>query len=264
MALKDFFILDATVVHHRFFPLVNKFIYRLYYLILPVKALEKKELKIAVNRFSVHSFYYCDHGYRDERAPSLWLRDILKRYQLDKIIDFDSTLLVTFPRIFGFVFNPVSFWLCYDREKRLRTVVYEVNNTFGESHSYITFAAGYDPIGEEDLLRTEKLFHVSPFLEREGHYTFRIKKTEEMFGAWIDFYDNIDHRKLTTSLSGKIFTARQGDLQKYLKKMPFVTLKAIFLIHFQAIGLLLKRVKYINKPAQMDTRVSPSQNLDRE
>jgi uncharacterized protein len=250
-------IFFGKVMHKRMFPKVNAFTYGIYYLALPLSKIQG--LKIPLNRFGFLSFYAKDHGYRDERSLTDWARGILAHYDVTEANG--EIILVCMPRIFGYVFNPVSFWLCLDQKGSLRAVICEVNNTFGESHAYLCRHEDLRPIVKEDVLKAEKLFHVSPFLEREGHYKFRFHYTPENFGAWIDFYDARGEKKLLTSLLGQFQPMSPKSLRHAFWGYPLVTFKTIALIHFQAIKLLSKGIRHIKKPVQKQQRLSTSQNI---
>ena len=120
-------------MHGRLFPKRNSFTYGIYYLSLPLSKL--KNLPISYNRFGPLSFYDRDHGHCDGSTLENWARDILKTYNITKA-DGEMTL-ICMPRVFGYVFNPVSFWLCRDKDQKLRAVLCEVHNTFGQRHTYI-------------------------------------------------------------------------------------------------------------------------------
>lgn len=250
-------LLTAKVMHKRLFPKENGFHYGIYYYALPLSGLA--ELPVKVNKPAMVSFYERDHGYHDGSDLKLWARNILNDYNITKADG--EIVLVTMPRILGYVFNPVSFWLCYDETHKLRAVISEVHNTFGEVHSYLCAHEDQRVIEREDVLTAQKLFHVSPFLEREGHYTFRFDVRPETFGVWIDFYDVEGRKKLVTSLLGKLQPLTPKAVRRAFWGHPLVTLKAIFLIHWQAVKLLAKGIKYIPKPLQKKEKVSASDNL---
>lgn len=245
-------ILFSNVMHARLFPKKNKFRYGVYYLSLPLSKLERAQ--IAYNRFAFLSFSDRDHGARDGSALEPWARSILSEHGVDKA-NGEITLLCM-PRVLGYVFNPVSFWLCHDTEGNLRAVICEVHNTFGECHSYLCTFPDQRIINKKDVLEAKKLFHVSPFLEREGHYTFRFDTRDGGFGAWIDFYDARGNKKLITSLTGKLEIMDRRTLSKAFWTYPLVTLKAIVLIHWQAAKIMAKGIKYIPKPLQNKQKVS--------
>ena len=250
-------ILFGKVMHARLFPKENKFRYGIYYLSLPLSQL--KTAPIAYNHFAPLSFYDRDHGACDGTALESWARGILSDYGIDKA-NGDITL-ICMPRVLGYVFNPVSFWLCHDKNGNLRAVICEVHNTFGERHSYLCAHENQNIITAQDVLKGQKLFHVSPFLEREGHYTFRFDTRDNGFGAWIDFYDADGNKKLITSLSGKTVEMNKSTLRKAFWAHPLVTFKAIALIHWQALKILAKGIRYIPKPLQNKDKKSATENL---
>lgn len=245
-------IFTAKVMHKRFFPKVNIFTYGIYYICLPLSKL--KDIPITHNKFSAISFYDKDHGAKDGTSLEHWARDILKTYKIDKA-DGDITL-ICMPRIFGYVFNPVSFWLCHDKNHNLRAIICAVNNTFGETHSYLCVNPNQEIIDESMTLQAQKLFHVSPFLEREGHYTFRFNVKPDKMGFWIDFFDKDGNKKLITSLMGTCIPLTKPNMTKVFWQYPLITFKAIWLIHWQAIKLISKGIKHIKKPVQKPEKVS--------
>lgn len=242
----------AKVMHKRLFPKVNAFTYGIYYIALPLSKIS--EIKIARNKFSPISFYDKDHGAKDGSDLENWARGILQKYNIDKA-DGDITL-VCMPRIFGYVFNPVSFWLCHDTEQNLRAVICEVNNTFGETHSYLCVHEDQRVINDTDTLKAKKIFHVSPFLEREGHYEFRFNIKDDKYGIWIDFFDKDNNKKLITSLMGTLAPLTQANMRKAFWRYPLITFKAIWLIHWQALKLISKGIKYVKKPKQKEEKTS--------
>lgn len=240
-------------MHKRLFPKVNQFTYGIYYCDLDLDNLET--ISINRNRLGLHSFYDRDHGAKDGSDLKAWITDILKEHN----IEIDGTIrLVTLPRVLGYVFNPVSFWLCYDRADNLRAVLYEVNNTFGETHSYLIANDNHQPIKKDDVITARKLFHVSPFLEREGHYEFRIDARDDKFAVWIDFYDGKGAKKLVTALNGSYETMTEKNMRSMFWRYPLVTLKSIILIHWQAIKLVFKKARYVPKPQQIEPKISQS------
>lgn len=251
-------IFTAKVMHKRLLPKVNAFTYRVYYLALPLQWLGKSGV-LAMNRLAAISFYSADHGEGDGGDLEQWIRKILADYGLDQQVA--AVQLVAMPRILGYVFNPVSFWLCFDSEKRLRAVLCEVNNTFGETHSYLCAHADHRPIEAEDWLSAEKLFHVSPFLPREGRYQFRFACQGDALGIWIDYYNGQENKQLITALTGKLEPLTSATLRRVFWRHPLVTFKTIALIHWQAIKLLTKGIRYIPKPHQLKERLSATRNL---
>ena len=250
-------ILFGNVMHGRLFPRRNAFSYRVYYIALPLSQIEA--LPIACNRPAFLSFYQCDHGPRDGSDLEEWARALLSRYGMTEA-DGDI-VLVCMPRILGYVFNPVSFWVCHDREGRVRAFLCEVNNTFGERHTYLCARDDHAPLTAECVLTGKKMFHVSPFLEREGSYTFRFDMQTDHFRVWIDFYDGNGDKQLVTSLAGQLHVLHSRNIHRAFWAYPLVTFKTIFLIHWQALKLLFKRVKYVPKPGQKVEKLSATGHL---
>ena len=251
-------IMFGKVMHARLFPKRNKFRYRMYYLELPLADIEK--FPIVYNRFGLLSFYDKDHGPRDGTALEPWARGILKSYGLGEVCS-GAISLITLPRVLGYVFNPVSFWVCRDKDGYIRAVICEVHNTFGEYHSYICAHDDHRPITEKDTLEGEKLFHVSPFIIREGRYTFRFDLRDGHFGIWIDYYAPDGNKQLLTSLIGKREPLDKAALRKAFWRYPLVTFKAIYLIHWQALKLIGKGIKYIPRPSQRDEITSGTDKI---
>lgn len=243
-------LFSASVMHKRFFPRENAFRYKVYYLVLPLPA--------ASIPGRLASFDCKDVGKRDGSDPVHWYRSILSDYKLD-----DQTqhmLLVTMPRILGYVFNPVSFCLCLDAARDLCAVICEVHNTFGEQHSYICANADHAPITAGQWLEADKVFHVSPFLPRQGNYKFRFDLKGDRLGIWIDYHDG-EHQQLMTSLTGKLAPLTAQSLRQAFWQHPLVAMKTIVLIHWQALKLMMKGIGHISKPAQLSAKVTATCNL---
>ncbi len=257
MGIKEPQIFFGNVMHGRLFPKRNQFTYGIYYLAIPLSKL--KDLPLAYNSFAPLSFYDCDHGPCDGSDLEVWARRVLKEHGIE-YIDGEITL-ICMSRIFGYVFNPVSFWLCHDGAGDLRAVLCEVHNTFGERHTYVCAHDDKRPIQAGDTLKGQKLFHVSPFLEREGYYNFRFDVRDDKFGVWIDYYNGEQKKQLVTSLIGTLETMNRQSLQKAFWQYPLVTFKAIFLIHWQAVKLVTKGIRYISKPKQRVQKISATGNL---
>lgn len=261
MAITAPSILTGKVMHARLFPRENKFVYGIYYIACPLDALAALDtgLFFRVNRFGLLSFHDRDHGERDGSNLQVWIDRILKEYGLDSAVA--RVTLVAMPRVFGYVFNPVSFWLCHDAEGDLRAVLCEVNNTFGERHSYLCAHSDGRAIGPEDCLEGQKVFHVSPFLAREGGYTFRFNVQEKAFGVWIDFYDAAGAKQLVTTLTGTFEPFTPQAIRRRFFSHPLVTMTAVWRIHWQALKLLAKGIQYIPKPLQLEKRLTTTHNI---
>ena len=251
-------LLVGKIFHKRLSPKTNKFNYSIYYLALSLKETKNlaNNLIFSRNKFALFSFYDKDHGDRKNNDCSKWHQDILKENQLEDICQ--NITLITMPRIFGYVFNPVSFWLCLDKNDNLRAVISEVNNTFGETHSYLSHNSDKSEITINNCLETKKLFHVSPFFKREGYYKFRFNfnNIKNILNIEIDYYNSKNEKLLITSLKGKLIDFNNKNLLILFLKHPLINLKTIFMIHFQALKLVSKSIKYQKKPQQLKKRFS--------
>ncbi|MDE1901790.1 MAG: DUF1365 domain-containing protein [Alphaproteobacteria bacterium] len=246
-------IYNARVMHKRLFPKENSFHYGVYYLALP--------LPVTPMPGMLASFYAKDIGRRDGSDPEPWVRGLLADYDLNEKTK--NIILITMPRVLGYVFNPVSFYLCLDEAKALRSVLCEVHNTFGEQHSYLCANPDHSPIKSDQWLESEKVFHVSPFLDRSGEYKFRFDLEDNRLGIWIDYYDASQHKQLITSLVGSLEQLTPDSLRRAFWRHPLVTLKSIILIHFQALKLVMKGIRYFVKPIQLPQKVTVSRNLNK-
>lgn len=243
-------ILFARVMHKRLFPKVNAFNYGIYYIALPLSKIscEIENRYFKVNRWGLLSFYNKDHGDRDGKNLNEWAHRALSENGVDAVDG--EIVLVTMPRVFGYVFNPVSFWYCYDRSKILRAVICEVNNTFGETHTYVCAHDDQSEIKGEDYLEGQKTFHVSPFMEREGSYKFKFNLPKNKMSAQINFYDSKHKKKLLTALNGDFVGLDVNSCRKAFWLYPLITIKSILLIHWQAVKLFVKGTEYVPKPLQ--------------
>jgi DUF1365 family protein len=146
----------------------------------------------------------------------------------------------------GYTFKPVSFWYCHDEAGRLRAIVVEVNNTFGERHCYLLDSPRYG-----QTLQARKVFHVSPFCNVEGSYQFRFMRTSregvERTVARID-YDDEAGPLLKTSVAGALEPISTANMRRALWSYPAMTLGVMARIHWQALRLWLKRVPFFHKP----------------
>lgn len=250
-------------MHKRLLPKVNAFTYGIYYLAIPLSQLNA--LPLPVNAAGIMSLNTQDYAARKRGASARdlqqWAKDALTAYGIPAE-ELDLTItLITMPRIFGYAFNPVNFWICQDPKAQTRAIICEVNNTFGETHSYICAHKDHRPITAKDTLTAQKLFHVSPFLKREGHYTFRFDLSDKAVNIQINYHNKSGDKQLVTALTGQLAPMTKPGLRKTFWRHPLVTLKAITLIHWQAVKLVTKGIKYIPRPKQSADTISATDQL---
>lgn len=246
-------LLVADVAHARLAPKKHSLRYKVYYLCFPLTAMEKLQGRfLSLKRWNLFGFFERDHGFGDQTCRE-WVQKLLSDWNVPQANG--EVVLLTMPRVLGYGFNPVSFWFCLDASGQLRAVVAEVNNTFGERHCYICFHPDRLPITQDDWLRTDKVFHVSPFFNVRGEYHFRFSYGEGRIGVWIDYYD-AGQKMLTTSLVGNRRELNDFSLLKVFFRYPLITFKVIGLIHYHALRLVMKGIKYNCKPTPPEKEIT--------
>jgi len=241
-------LVDAVVVHRRTRPRRNAFRYRIAYLCLDLAALDGAAGRwLRIDRPGLASFRRVDHGARDGSDLRAWLDAILAEHGLAEACD-GKPVLMTLPRLLGYVFNPVSFWFCRDRAGAMRAVLCEVNNTFGESHCYLVHHADGRPLRPDEWLDGRKVFHVSPFLPVEGTYRFRFRLDDVHIHVDVNYHD-AQGLMLATSVGGRREPLTDRTVLRRLIANPAMTLAIVARIHWQALQLFCKRAKFHRKPA---------------
>lgn len=252
----DHALLRAKVSHTRTSPKRNHFSYGVYYLCFALDELSKiaKLRLLSHNTFNLFSLRDRDYGETNGMPLEDWIRGQLSQWNIPQADG--RIVLLTMPKLFGYGFNPVSFWFCLDKDNQVRAVLSEVSNTFGDRHSYICFHDDRRPITSDDWLESDKVFHVSPFMEIKGKYRFRFSYHADKVGVWIDYYDDNNTMLLTTSLTGKRTTLTSLALLACFFRYPLVTFKVIGLIHYQALKLWSKGIRYHTRQPLPPTEVS--------
>jgi len=226
---------EGSVMHRRLRPRQHHFRYRVFAMLLDLDELPALGLRLfRHNRWGLFGFHDKDHG--DGRDLRVWLDDLLAQ---QGIVANGARRVLCYPRILGYVFNPLSVWFCDDEQGRLKAIIYEVHNTYDERHAYVL------PVTEDaQSIRHDcaKAFYVSPFLSRDCRYGFRIRPPgddvaivirEEEAGAPI----------LDASFAGKRGALTDRALVRMLLRYPLMTVKVVVAIHFEAVRLMLKGVR---------------------
>jgi DUF1365 family protein len=239
-------IYTGSVMHHRHHPRVHHFSYPTYFLRIPLDDLGALDSRwMSVDRFNLFSFYRRDHGARDGSDLQAWIRGLLQQHGITTA---DGAIeLHTYPRILGFVFNPVSFWYCHDKAGKVRAILAEVNNTFGEHHSYLLAHQDGRPIAEGEVMETGKVFHVSPFMEVAGQYRFRFHWSKGRILVHLDYWKE-DRLMLSTAISGVPQPFTDRNLLRLLAQHGWMTAAVVWRIHWQALKLWAKRITFHHKP----------------
>ena len=232
-------IYNGIVSHQRFKPIKHSLKYKTFSLLIDLDEIESLDKNISIfslNKFNIFSFYNIDHGLRDGSSLQDWVLKNIKKYNISNNIT--KIKLLCYPRIFGYVFNPLSIFYCYENNN-LRAIFYEVKNTFNEQHTYIFKIKNKDKIEQ----KCKKKFYVSPFIDMETYYNFKLLNPGEKLSIFIKQTDEKD-TILTATQTGdrKEFSFKQ--LLVNFFEYPLMTVKIISSIHYEAFFLWKKGAVY--------------------
>jgi len=253
MTLFNSCIYSGLVTHRRFKPKRHFFIYKTFSLFIDLSELENLRKKIkffSYNRFNILSFYDVDHGPRDGTSLVSWVKNTLEDVKIN--IGSGTIKLLCYPRFFGYVFNPLSIFYCYDENSQLKAILYEVKNTFNEQHTYV-FSATYS--SNLILHKCDKKFYVSPFMEMKTFYNFRLLKPGKILKVFIKQSDS-EGTLLTACHIGKRIQISSKNLFFQFLKHPFMSFKIILAIHFEAFRLWIKGVKYVKRKIKIKNNLT--------
>jgi DUF1365 family protein len=244
----------GRVRHHRKAPHAHSLSYGTYQLLLDIETITQTKW-FSHNRFNLFSFYDSDHGPDQENAKSASLSDrIFTLLQTNDLYeDGDRLFLLAMPRFLGFVFNPISLYFHYRHNEQLVTILYEVNNTFGDRHTYILKV-----MTENNMILDQsspKMLHVSPFMDMDMKYRFQITNPGDDFSLRILLLQD-ELLMLTADLSLQRQDLSDSALMKRAIKMPFLTLGAVLAIHWEALFIWTKGNAYRDKPKTLKSSVS--------
>jgi len=243
--------LRAETFHGRRGAVSNSFRYGVDYLLLNPETAQGPGL-FSRNRGNLTSVWDVDHGGERKAGRGVsWVRAVLANHGLP---GGHTVLLLAQPRVLGHVFNPVSFWLCHDASGNLRVVIAEVNNTFGDRHSYLCHRDDLAPITRHDVIAARKIFHVSPFQAVEGGYTFRFDIRPSRIGIWIDF--QAGDNGVYTTLTGRREPLTNRSILRACLRRPFGSRRVLTLIHWQALKLWWRGARFHTRPKPPEDEVT--------
>jgi DUF1365 family protein len=239
---------ECSVMHHRLEPMENRFRYRLFMFALDLDEVDSlKVLGFSHNHWNLYAFRDRDHlalpgleGASLRENLSAWLAS-----QGIPLPEGGRIMLITLPRVLGYIFNPVSFYFCTDAHGAPHCAVVEVGNTFCELKPYVLPKPGNDGVFRRI---TPKHFYVSPFSGLELSFDFRLRVPGETLDIHIDDCA-ADRRVLISALTGRRAPLTTTRLLWFTLKYPFITLRVIALIYWQAMRLWLMRVPWHRKDA---------------
>jgi len=230
----------GRVVHERLRPKRHRLQYRVFSMLLDLDELPRLDRRLRLfgyNRAAIFSFHDRDHGSAAEMPLRQWVVKLLGEAGIE--LGPGAIRVLCYPRIFGYVFNPLTVFFCYDTDERLLAILYEVSNTHGEKHTYVI------PVAESDsgVIRQEcrKSFFVSPFVSMNCQYRFRLIAPADKVVVSIAQADD-GGAVLSAVFSGTRKDVNDSTLAAMLLRYPLMTIKIIAAIHVEALRLWLKGV----------------------
>ena len=235
----------GSVMHRRLRPRMHRFRYRAFWFLLDLDELDKLSNKLrwfSYNHSNVFSFYDADHG--DGTATPI--RTQIERQLAEAQVDLAGgrIRLLCMPRTLGYCFNPISIYFCYRTDTSLAAVVYQVHNTFGERHSYVIRVEDQNTALHQ---RSKKLFYVSPFLDMDMRYDFRITGPDESIAVGI-CASSCQKPVLNAVLAGVRSDLTDRNLMSVFLKIPALTIKVLAAIHWEALRLWAKGIGLRQRP----------------
>ena len=243
----------GSVFHNRIFPYNHHFNYKTLSILINLDELNNinKLFLFSIKSFNLFSFFFKDHVEKNENSnpKNFILRNIAKKFNDKKKY---TVYLYCTPSFLGYVFNPISIYLCKNDKKEIKYICYEVKNTHHEQHCYfIKIKKNSKKIYSE----LKKKFYVSPFLQMNLGYKFYLINNKNNFLLNIDVYKK-NQIILKTGISSKTFALNSLSLIYNLIKNVFFAQKIMILIHYQAIKIFNKQKSFFSKPQKNNDTVS--------
>lgn len=244
----------GDVMHARMKPKPHRFAYKVFCLLIDLDRLDAAHTMsplFSVGRFNLLSFNESDHGPCHRDPPQGHLRDYVDQLLAEAGLDaaHGRVLLLCYPRLLGFAFNPISVYFIYDRAGEPVALIYEVRNTFGEMHTYVCPVLDGQLSAAGIRQERDKRFYVSPFMAQQMRYRFRILPPGERVHVRILETDP-DGPILAATFTGKRQSLTSAAIVKACVTMPLMTLKVVAGIHWEAAKLWLKGIEFYNRPAR--------------
>ncbi|WP_291853085.1 DUF1365 domain-containing protein [Bradyrhizobium sp.] len=253
----------GEVMHARLKPVGHRFSYRVMSLLIDLDRLEDADRQsplFGVNRAALYSFHEADHGERGSQP----LRTYAQRCAAEHGVDLTGgrVLLLCYPRLLGYTFNPLSVYFCYRAGGELALLIYEVRNTFGEIHPYVLPVKPGQISDAGVRQQQDKLFHVSPFIEMAMRYHFRVSPPDQRVKLRILETDP-DGPLLAATFHGRRRALTTRELLRAFVAFPLVTMKIMAAIHWEALRLWLKGARLVPRQgASLKTGLAAGKGSD--
>lgn len=252
----------GDVMHARLKPMSHRFSYRVMSLLIDLDRLAEADRQsplFGVNRAALYSFHEADHGARDGSSLRAYAQACAAEHGID-LAD-GQVLLLCYPRLLGYTFNPLSVYFCYRADGELALLIYEVRNTFGEIHPYVLPVTSDDISDAGVRQQQDKLLYVSPFIEMAMRYHFRVRPPRERVQLRILETDR-EGPLLVATFNGCRRALSTSELLRAFVALPLVTVKVMAAIHWEALRLWLKGARLVprNDAAQITGLASRNSN----
>jgi uncharacterized protein len=251
----------GEVMHARLRPVGHRFSYRVMNLLIDLDRLDvadRLSRLFGVNRAALYSFHETDHGDRDGSSLRRYAQRCAAAHGVD--LTGGRVLLLCYPRLLGYAFNPLSVYFCYRAEGNLGLVIYEVRNTFGEIHAYAVPIKPGEISAAGIRQSQDKRFYVSPFIEMATRYHFRIAPPGSMVRLRILETDQAGPL-LAATFHGRRRALTTGRLLRSFFSLPLVTLKILAAIHWEALRLWSKGVRLVPCVEQAPAETASNSSL---
>jgi len=235
----------GNVMHARLKPMGHRFSYRVMSLLIDLDRLaeaDRQSRLFGVNRAALYSFHEADHGQRDGSSLRAYAQARATECGID--LAGGRVLLLCYPRLLGYTFNPLSVYFCYRADGELALLIYEVRNTFGEIHPYALPVTSADISDAGVRQQQDKLFYVSPFIEMAMRYHFRVRPPHERVQLRILETDR-EGPLLSATFNGGHRALKTRELLRAFFALPLVTVKIMAAIHWEALRLWLKGARLV-------------------
>ena len=245
----------GEVMHQRFYPVSYRFNYAVFSVLLDLENIEsgfKGCRLLSSNRFNLLSFHDSDHGSHGAQPLRSWLEQTLQEAGINAPLG--RARINAYPRILGYQFNPMTTWYCEDPAGNMLAMVCTVSNTFGQWHHYVLHDEGRALVWPFHA-QADKVFHVSPFIDMPMRYHFRFTPPDERMVVNI-LESEGEKRLLVATHVAHRQALTDKNLLKQCLRIPFLTLKVITLIHWQALKIWLKGAKPYPEPPHPEKDVS--------